>query len=103
MTRSAQATEAALGLLTGQRTKASPQATEPMLGKVKSSGPTGVTFTLAEYDAGVHIFGPAPYNRATVLVGAAGGTVLPPPVGYTCLVLFVGKGVGTPVVIAWWP
>lgn len=110
MTRSAKAWDGVDGY--GRRpASAEPQVEGPQLGRVTKSAPGAVTFVLPDYDGGTFAFGPAPHARptfASVDDDGAGTdaphthTVLPPPVGATCLVIFVGGGIERPVVVAWW-
>ena len=111
---------ALLGILGGTPVRSSDTATGPQLGTVRSVGPDGVVFVLPDYDGGRHTFGPAPWHQGHAAATAhthavshsmGGGPAesvthvhapLPPAVGATCLVLFVGTGIETPVVVAWW-
>jgi hypothetical protein len=88
----------------------------PQIGTVVSATATTVMFTIATYHPHVAL-GPAPYPRparhSVTLTASAGsispGThthdVGPPPVGTTCLVMFVGAGADQPYVVAFygWP
>lgn len=95
----------------GRPSRVPPAASLPVEGKVKAVTAAGVTFTVADYDGGKHVFGPAPWHRGAAAATDADGpggeaahvhTAAPPPVGARCLVVFVGTGVERPWVVAWY-
>jgi hypothetical protein len=113
-------------------TKERPAAPFPQEGTVIRVVPGGVIFTIKDWDDGVHEFGPAKWDHGPVPTGEvrdAEGVVMPskrvvvkldtfgnidnivieeavsaaPPIGSSCLVVFVGTGIDKPWIVAWTP
>jgi hypothetical protein len=88
----------------------------PQIGTVVSATATTVMFTIAAYHQHLAL-GPAPYPRParhSVTLAVSTGSITPashthdvglPPVGTSCLVLFIGAGADEPYVVAFygWP
>lgn len=64
----------------------------PLEGRIVDVVGPDVFFVVDDWDA-LRRFGPAPWNKASVL---------PPTVGDSCLVVFVGVGIEKPRVVAWY-
>jgi hypothetical protein len=95
----------------GRPPRVVPAPSGPVEGKVKAVTAAGVTFTVADYDGGTHVFGPAPWHRGAAAATDADGVggeaahvhaAAPPAVGARCLVVFVGTGIERPWVVAWY-
>lgn len=77
-------------------------------GEVHSVGPAGMKFTVKAWDAGKHVFGPAPWPGHVTALGEPGleehthDPAVPTP-GARVLVLFLGEGIERPWVLGWWP
>jgi hypothetical protein len=80
-------------------------------GRVHSVTVAGMFFTVPTWDKGKHRFGPAPWPAATTDAGTYAPvphshTLLIPPAGARCLILFApsdGGEIGNPWCLAWWP